>query len=129
MHRHALTLCLLTLAACGPDTDDDTSTTGGITASGGGSGGGTTSTTGGGGGTSGTSSSCTDTWSSYGQAFFASTCDSCHQHSSEFSTQAAVQGSRSRIESVISSGAMPQGTSLSSTEKTRILAYLACGAP
>jgi hypothetical protein len=81
------------------------------------------------GGTSVDCSSNIDTWASYGQTFIDSRCRSCHQHASQYGTQAAVQASLTRIESEISSGKMPEGTPLSSAEKTRVLGWLACGAP
>jgi hypothetical protein len=71
----------------------------------------------------------TDTYASYGQAFMASRCTNCHQHSGQFSTQAAVLGSLNSIEAQISSGRMPEGSGLSATEQARVLAWLACGAP
>jgi hypothetical protein len=84
---------------------------------------GSANTTGGDGGT------CSDTWSGYGQAFFATNCSSCHQHTSQFTTQASVQSELSSIESRITSGSMPQGISLSSSARSQIEAYLNCGAP
>lgn len=70
-----------------------------------------------------------DTYASYGQTFIDSQCRTCHQHSSQYGTQAAVQASLTRIESEISSGKMPEGTTLSTAEKSRVLAWLGCGAP
>ena len=69
--------------------------------------------------------SCSDTWSGYAQSFFSTRCASCH---SQFGTQASVQSYASAINSEISTGRMPQGSSLSSSEKTRILDWLVCGA-
>lgn len=40
-----------------------------------------------------------------------------------------MQASLTRIESEISSGKMPEGTTLSTAEKSRVLAWLGCGAP
>ncbi|MFT3709993.1 MAG: hypothetical protein QM817_20365 [Archangium sp.] len=71
----------------------------------------------------------TDTWSTYGDAFFGTNCRTCHQHTSQFTSQALVNAQLSSIKSEISSGKMPEGTTLSSTDKARILAYLACGVP
>ena len=79
-----------------------------------------------------TAGECTDTqdtWTSYGSAFFASQCRSCHQHAAQFGTQASVQASLNQLASEISSGKMPQGAALSTAEKTRVLGWLACGAP
>jgi mono/diheme cytochrome c family protein len=104
--KRTLFLVVFLTAACG--VDDTTSTTSSITAD---------------------CASNTDTWSTYGQAFFTTNCRSCHQHTSQFGTQAAVTASLSSIKSEISSGKMPEGTTLSATDKARILAYLSCGAP
>jgi hypothetical protein len=82
-----------------------------------------TDTSGGDGGT------CADTWAGYGQAFFTSTCASCHTHNhSSLTSQATVQAEAATLESYISSGTMPQGASLTGAEKTRIANYLNCGA-
>lgn len=70
-----------------------------------------------------------DTYASYGQTFMDSQCRTCHQHASQYGTQAAVQASLTKIEAEISSGKMPEGTTLSSAEKTRVLGWLSCGAP
>lgn len=83
-------------------------------------------------GTSSTTVDCstvTDTYASYGQSFFTTNCRTCHEHTSQFGTQAAVLASLNSIESEISSGGMPEGTALSATEKTRVLNWLSCGAP
>lgn len=74
-------------------------------------------------------STVTDTYANYGQSFMATNCRTCHQHTSQFGTQAAVVSSLNSIESEISTGRMPEDTSLSSTEKARVLAWLSCGAP
>ncbi|MFZ5441150.1 MAG: hypothetical protein ACOZQL_14165 [Myxococcota bacterium] len=74
-------------------------------------------------------STLTDKYTNYGQTFVDSKCRSCHQHTSQYGTQAAVQASLSRIESEISAGRMPEGTPLSTAEKNRVLAWLSCGAP
>jgi hypothetical protein len=71
----------------------------------------------------------TDTYANYGQSFISTSCRSCHQHSSQFGTQAAVVSSLSSIEAQINSGRMPQGLSLSATERSRVLGWLSCGAP
>lgn len=70
-----------------------------------------------------------DTYTSYGKAFIATNCQSCHEHASQFGTQAAVQASATSMESEISSGKMPEGISLSTTERARVIAWLGCGAP
>jgi hypothetical protein len=73
--------------------------------------------------------SLADTYANYGQSVIATDCRSCHQHSSQFGTQAAVQGSLSSIESQISTGRMPQGISMSTTDRARLTTWLGCGAP
>ena len=72
------------------------------------------------------SSTATDTWSNYGQSFFSTNCTRCH---SQFGSQSNVVNEVSAIEQAISNGNMPEGGSLGSEDKTRILNYLACGAP
>jgi len=71
---------------------------------------------------------CSDTWSGYGQTFFSGTCaGSCH--GAKYTSQAKVQGARSAITSEISRGRMPTDQALSAQERSRVLAYLSCGAP
>jgi len=122
MKRVAVLVVLL--SACGGVDDLLDAGTGG-----GSGGGGTSVSTGGGAGGGSSSATCTDTFAAYGQGFFATYCTACHHHSGDFSTQATVQASLSSIRSEISTGKMPEGTSLSSTEKARVLAWLNCGAP
>ena len=52
----------------------------------------------------------------------------CHQHTGEF-TQDDVQIYESSIKSRISTGSMPADRTLTSAQKSRIIAYLNCGAP
>jgi hypothetical protein len=76
----------------------------------------------------GTPEGCgSDTWSSYAEGFFADHCSQCH--GSGFETYSLVVGDASSIESAISSGAMPAEGSLSSSDKSRILDWIACGEP
>ncbi len=95
---------------------------GGVGGSGGTSGGGGF---GGGSGGSGGGSTCTDTWATYGQAFFSSHCGQCHSWAG---SHASVQSKLSSITSRIQSGSMPPG-GISAADKQKILAYLGCGAP
>lgn len=81
------------------------------------------------GGTTVDCSTNVDTYANYGQTFIDSQCRTCHQHASQYGTQAAVQASLTKLEAEISSGKMPEGTTLSSAEKTRVLGWLSCGAP
>lgn len=74
-------------------------------------------------------STLTDTWSTYGQGFFSAHCTTCHEHTSDFATQSSVVNQLDRIEAELSSGDMPEDTTLSATEKSRVLAWLSCGAP
>jgi hypothetical protein len=96
----------------------------------GGAGGGSGAGGGTGGSGGGSSPSCgTDTWSNYGSSFFQTNCmTTCHQHTGEF-TQSDVQYAAGTIKSRISSGSMPQDKTLSSTVKSRIIAYINCGVP
>ncbi len=100
----------------------------GTTCSGGSTGGGGGGTpdagTGGGGG------SCTsDTYSGWAGTFFSNHCNrgGCHG-SSEF-TASDCRSRTSTIASYISSGSMPRGETLSSSDRSRILTWLNCGAP
>ena len=76
----------------------------------------------------GGATTCSDTWAGYAEPFFLTNCESCHEHMGQFS-QAAVQASVASLVSQIERGRMPLGFSLSTDEKARVLAYLACGAP
>ncbi len=98
-------IVLLTVTNCGAGYDDGTSSTTALSIDGG---------------------ACTDTWSSFGQSFFSSTCAGCH---GSYATHSVVQASASQFEQVISSGSMPRNASLTSAQRTQVLAYLACGAP
>ena len=71
----------------------------------------------------------TDTDANYGQAFVTTNCRSCHQHTSQYGTQAAVQGSLTSLESELSTGRMPQGLTLTAAERARVITWLGCGAP
>lgn len=76
-----------------------------------------------------TTCTSTDTYADYGAAFLAANCRTCHQHVADFSTQAEVALSAATMRAQISTGRMPEGVALSGAEKTRVLAWLACGAP
>lgn len=69
---------------------------------------------------------CTDTWNGYGQSFFSGSCVSCHQ---AYSSHQTVQSASSQLASTISSGKMPKNSALTSSEKSRAIIYLRCGAP
>lgn len=115
-HRFLLLGCLALASACGGIDDSGAATTSGTAGT----------TTGTGGGTA--TSTCADTWASYGASFFSTNCRSCHTHTADFATQSSVQTQASRISAVINSGSMPEGSTLSATDKARVLAYLSCGA-
>ncbi len=103
---------------------------GGSTGGSGTSGGGTGTGGGSGSGSTGGSSACTtDTWSNYAGGFFDNYCAQCHSGEYDSNNYQNVSANESRIASYISSGRMPQGTRLSSSEKSRILKWLSCGAP
>lgn len=71
---------------------------------------------------------CTpDTWSDFAKSFFVTNCDYCHGH--DFASGVGAVQADPRVQSYISSGRMPQGTSLSSTDKSRILIWINCGYP
>lgn len=104
---------MMLVSACGPDDG-----VGGPY--GGGAGGG-------GGGLNADGGVCTpDTWASFGSAFFSTHCAGCH---SSLSDHASVQASASQLRSVISSGAMPRGGSLSAAQRSEAVLWLGCGAP
>ena len=68
----------------------------------------------------------TDTWNSWAHSFFTSNCTGCH---SNFGSYSGVSSDQSNIQQQISSGNMPLGSSLSSSDKSRILKWLGCGLP
>ncbi len=73
------------------------------------------------------STSCTpDTYTSWAHSFFTAHCIGCH--SGEF-TASDARSRATSIASYISSGSMPRGETLSSSDKNRILTWLRCGAP
>ena len=80
-------------------------------------------TGGGSGGGGGSNATCTDTWSSFGQAFFSQNCSQCH---GQFSSQSGVQASEAAIASRISGGSMPP-SGLSASARSEVLSYLSCG--
>jgi hypothetical protein len=74
--------------------------------------------------------SCLDSWANYGAGFFSTTCvGACHRHDAAWTTPAAVRLSADSIRLSIENGGMPQGQTLSAAERTRVLTWLACGAP
>jgi hypothetical protein len=70
----------------------------------------------------------TDTWGSFAQNFFTMSCDYCHGHNFEGSLSSTTSQAGS-IRPRISSGNMPQNTTLSSSDKSRILLWIKCGEP
>lgn len=82
---------------------------------------------GGGSGSSGATGSCgTDNWNNYAAAFFANNCETCHQHTTEFSSEAAVLAKAAAIQSYVDQGLMPQGAPLAQADRSRLDAWLAC---
>lgn len=77
------------------------------------------------------------TWSADVQPIINSSCattSACHAAGSSnsggaFTSYSAVFNRRSNIASQVSSGAMPQGSTLSSTQKNKILCWIQSGAP
>ncbi len=70
--------------------------------------------------------SCTDSWSNYGHAFMTQHCTGCHSSYGSYST---VSANASRIRSQVSSGRMPRGSTLPSSERTRFISWIDCGLP
>jgi hypothetical protein len=72
----------------------------------------------------------TKTYANFGQAFFASKCNGCHAiQSPRLNTQTGIRNNLAVCKSEISRGSMPQGTRLTTQEKTDVLEWLNCGAP
>lgn len=72
------------------------------------------------------------TYASFGQAFFADYCTSCHtsRESPTLATQAQIQAHASQIlEEAVYTTAMPEGTAVSTAEREQLGEWLACGAP
>jgi hypothetical protein len=107
--------------------------TGGSGTSAGGAGAGTAGTTGTAG--SGGAAPCTtDTWTNFGQAFFKTNCTlGCHNHvfGSTTPSYTGVKNNASLVKADISNGSMPPSGSQkpTSSDKTRILKWIACGEP
>ncbi|MFO0599829.1 MAG: hypothetical protein U0228_31260 [Myxococcaceae bacterium] len=73
---------------------------------------------------------CSDTWSGYGQNFFATVCiGACHRHDAAWTTVTDVRLSADSIRLSVESGSMPQLQTLTEAERLRLLTWLACGAP
>lgn len=109
----------LALAGCGANYAASSNLPPAPTSGGAGGAGGT-------GGTSGSASCGTDTWNNYAAAFFANSCESCHQHTTEFSTEAAVLAKASTIETYVNGGLMPQGAPLAQADRDRLAAWFGC---
>ena len=74
--------------------------------------------------------SCNDTWQSYANGFFSTTCTgTCHRHDQEFSTVDVVRGRADAVRQKLESGAMPPGAPPPDADQRRLLTWLACGAP
>lgn len=69
---------------------------------------------------------CTpDTWTDFGQQFFAQRCNGCHV----FNTHGSVLAQRGEITNRIETGNMPRNSTLPAAQRTRVLEWLNCGAP
>lgn len=72
---------------------------------------------------------CTDTWESYGQPFFATTCAGCHEHDhANFVTHSVVLSELGLIQDKVSQRLMPKDEPLPEADRHRLLTFLACGA-
>lgn len=72
----------------------------------------------------------TKTYANFGQAFFAAKCNGCHAiQRPVLNTVTGIRNNLARCKSEISSGAMPQGTRLTTQEKSDVMEWLNCGAP
>lgn len=69
-----------------------------------------------------------DRWSTSVQSIVSTNCASCHTHQS-YSNYSSVAADASAIASAVSSGRMPQGTSLSAADKEALVQWAVCGAP
>ncbi len=72
---------------------------------------------------------CTGSANSYKNdvtPLIASYCSGCH---SNYSSYSQVNGSKSSIRSVIVSGSMPKGSSMSDAERNKIVCWIDNGAP
>jgi hypothetical protein len=68
----------------------------------------------------------TDTWGNWAHSFFTTNCTACH---SQFGTYGSVQSDKTNIQTKISNGSMPAGSTLSASDKSRILQWISCGLP
>jgi hypothetical protein len=82
-------------------------------------------------------SDSTLTYDNFGQAFFATNCNSCHgvSQSPSFGTQADIQANATDIDRAAASGPkgtntyMPQDGDVATAERAKLGEWLACGAP
>jgi hypothetical protein len=84
---------------------------------------------GGGGSSTTTPPPPTDGWENQTniEAIFESSCSGCH--GATWSSCWTVQANADNVESAVSSGAMPRGTPLTTSDKATLLAWLGDGAP
>ena len=72
-------------------------------------------------------STCTpDTWANWSKTMLSNNCRGCHSWAGTYSS---VQSRSSDCQTRISSGNMPKGSSLSASDKQRILKWFSCGLP
>jgi hypothetical protein len=82
-------------------------------------------------------SDSTLTYQNFGQAFIASNCLACHtnRESPALTSQQAIQANIGEIDLVAAAGpnavntGMPEGSSISTADRTKLGEWLACGAP
>ncbi len=70
--------------------------------------------------------SCADNWASFASGFFTTNCTACH---GQFATYSSVVADAVNIQSRLQSGSMPPTGGVSSQDRQRILAWIACGMP
>jgi hypothetical protein len=75
----------------------------------------------------GTAPTCTDTWANYAGTFFSNNCAGCHSFATSYTRVAGdLTGSRGIRNEISSRNMPPRG--ISTSERTRILAWIDCGA-
>jgi len=122
-------ICDLSTDSCVASGAGGAGGTGGSGGSAGGLGGagGSSGGAGGAGGAGGGTACTTDAWPGWPLTWFNSRCANCH--GSEFASVTTVRSKKLSLVSRINSGNMPQGSSVTASDKTRIVTWLNCGSP